>query len=218
MSSYFQDDDRENLMIQLFDLYKGEGEGRSGVDAFLGVDGIELPFELKTTSKGSVTTVRDFGPSHIDKWKDKHWLIGFFMEAEPYYKYGSPTMMAPWINEKKNYIEPDFALANLVPAKINFEDLYHILGKKSIYTLEDATYIQKKQYKQVQYIELQDLDDGYSPARMLEILRERAEYIIKRGSTLNNPHIPFSYFKEWERITENHAETLRTLVRQQLSS
>ncbi len=199
-------------MIQLFNLYKDEEEGRSGVDAYLDLDGEKVSFELKTTSKGSVTTVRDFGLRHIEKWKDKHWLIGFFIKGREYYKYGSPTMMASWIEKKKRYIEPDMKLATLVPLKINLDDLFSILGEKSFYTIEDAKYIQKKQYKQVQYLELQDLDNGYTPERMLQILRERAEYIIQRGSTLNNPHIPFSYFKDWKEITENHAETLRVLV------
>jgi penicillin-binding protein-related factor A (putative recombinase) len=75
MVSNFQDDDRENSMISLFNLYKDESEGRSGVDAFLDFNGKAIPFELKTTSQGSVTTVRDFGPDHIEKWKNKHWLI-----------------------------------------------------------------------------------------------------------------------------------------------
>lgn len=39
-----------------------------------------------------------------------------------------------------------------------------------------------------------DLPDGYSPKRMLEILRLRARYLLDRGSTLNNPHIPKRFF------------------------
>jgi hypothetical protein len=35
MVNNFQDDDREEAMIALFDLYKDETEGRSGVDAYL---------------------------------------------------------------------------------------------------------------------------------------------------------------------------------------
>ncbi|WP_293079190.1 hypothetical protein [Okeania sp. SIO3B5] len=57
-----------------------------------------------------------------------------------------------------------------------------------------------------------DLEFGYSPERMLSILRDRCQYLIERGSTLNNPHIPASYFKNWERITTNHAQRLRELV------
>ncbi|QTA80010.1 Uncharacterized protein dnl_22960 [Desulfonema limicola] len=101
MTKNFQDDDREEAMITLFDLYKDQTEGRSGVDAFLKLDGKTVPFELKTTSQGSVTTVRDFGPDHILKWKNKHWLIGFFIKGREYYKYGSPSMMEKWIKSKE---------------------------------------------------------------------------------------------------------------------
>jgi len=59
---------------------------------------------------------------------------------------------------------------------------------------------------------LQDVDGGYSPTRMLEILSDRAKYLIERGSTLNNPHIPARYFNGWEEITQNHAQRLRQLV------
>ncbi len=133
MPGNFQDDDRENSMRELFELYKDDNEGRSGIDAFLDLEGKAIPFELKTTSQGSVTTVRDFGPDHIEKWQDKHWLIGFFLKGKEYYKYGSPAMMAPWIDSKEQYISPDFKLANLVPAKITRKDMYEILGQKKIY-------------------------------------------------------------------------------------
>ena len=212
MASNFQDDDRENAMIDLFSLYKNDDEGRSGIDAFLNHNGQAIPFELKTTSQGSVTTVRDFGQDHIVKWKDKHWLIGFFLKGEEYYKYGSPSMMEEWIKSKEEYIAPDFKLASLVPAKINLKDMYEIIGEKEVYTYDDAISIQKMQYKKEKYLALQDIELGYSAQRMLEIVKDRAEYLIKRGSTLNNPHIPFSYFDGWTKITENHAEQLRVMV------
>ena len=62
-------------------------------------------------------------------------------------------------------------------------------------------------------IHLQDLEGGYSPPRMLEILKDRSKYLVERGSTLNNPHIPRSYFKGWTEITENHAEVLKDMVK-----
>lgn len=212
MANNFQDDDRENAMRDLFGLYKDEAEGRSGTDAYLNLDGKIIPFELKTTSKGSVTTVRDFGPDHVAKWRDKHWLIGFFMSGREYYKYGSPAMMAPWIAKKEAYIAPDFALAELAPLNLNLQAMYKIVGKKKFYTYEDAKRIQKRQYSKTTYLALQDLESGYSPNRMLEIIRDRANYLMKRGSTLNNPHIPLSYFKNWLEITKDHAAILRQLV------
>ena len=199
-------------MRTLFALDKDPGEGRSGIDAFLHLDGRQIPFELKTTSKGSVTTVRDFGPAHIKKWEDKHWLIGFFLKGREFYKYGSPSMMKPWISQKSDYIKPDFKLAELAHSKISLDDLYSILGKKQAYEISDARQIQKRQYSMDEYRSRQDLSEGYTPNAMLEILRDRLRYLVKRGSTLNNPHIPENYFKGWTEITSHHSETLRRMV------
>ncbi|MCK5523743.1 MAG: hypothetical protein KAI83_11480 [Thiomargarita sp.] len=215
--NYFQDDGREHQMIELFELVRDTSEGRSGVDAFLELGENRIPFELKTTSKCSVTTVRDFGPEHIKKWQGKHWLFGFYQEKYVYYNYGSPSMMAPWIEEKAEYIHPDFDLANIVSKKLTLYDLYQICGKKKLYSYHDARRIQKKQYKKDKYLALQDMKGGYSSNRMREILNDRAKYLIERGSTLNNPHIPASYFSDWEKITDNHAMRLRNLVKQSLN-
>jgi len=166
MSESFQDDVRESIMRDLFGLYKDETEGRSGVDAYLEIDGKCIPFELKTTSNGSVTTVRDFGLDHIEKWKDKHWLIGFFRVGNVHYKYGTPAMMANWIQEKKEYISPDFRLADLAPAKLDLSDMYQILGEKEQYTIQDAKKLQKMQYKNEEYIRKQDEKGVYFRKRL----------------------------------------------------
>jgi hypothetical protein len=218
MASYFQDDSRESQMIELFGLIKDKNEGRSGIDAFLEIHNKMVPFELKTTSKGSITTVRDFGPNHIKKWKDKHWLFGFFHKGREIYKYGSPSMMQDWIETKGKYIQSDFQLAEILPEKLTLLDLHKISGEKEIYSFLDAKVIQKNQYSKKKYLELMDLEGGYSPDRMLKILKARAKYIIERGSTLNNPHIPENYFSDWEEISVNHAQALRKLVSMYLQS
>lgn len=216
MAGNFQDDDREEAMRTLFGLYKDEREGRGGIDAHLDINGQAIPFELKTTSNGSVTTVRDFGPDHIEKWKDKHWLIGFFIQGREYYHYGSPSMMAKWIEGKEAYIKPDFMLAGIASEKLTLSDVHKVMEEKAIYTFDDAKGLQKKQYKKTKYMDLQDVNDGYSPERMLEILKDRAKYLVERGSTLNNPHIPLTYFQDWTEITENHAAILRGMVQDYL--
>ena len=50
--------------------------------------------------------------------------------------------------------------------------MYQIIGRKDIYTFDDAKAIQKMQYTAEQYLQLQDLSQGYSPERMLEIVKE----------------------------------------------
>jgi hypothetical protein len=219
-----QDHAREDHMVALFNLERPENHKRHGTDAVLRLDDRLLEFELKsaTTAGGSLTTVRDFGPDHIAKWKDKHWLIAIYKGNDILHcKYGSPTAMAPWIEEKWNYIAADFNLAKSVPDRIDLETMHTIVGDKQLYTLEDAKKLQKNQYSKAKYIEMMDVFEersgrkkgvGYSPGKMLEITRDRARYVIERGSTLNNPHIPATYFADWEQITRNHASRLRELV------
>lgn len=215
MAGDFQDDLREQEMIELFELVRDEHEGRSGTDAFLELDGTNIPFELKTTSSpsDSVTTVRDFGYNHIQKWQNKHWLFGFYKGSQVSYKYGSPALMQDWIKKKEEYIKPDFQLAKIASKNLTLKDLYAVLGEKESYSLKDAKSIQKRQYTADKYVKLQDITCGYSKDRMLSILKDRATYLMERGGTLNNPHIPGSYFKDWEEITENHAAKLREMVR-----
>ena len=214
-----QDDKRESELIDLFELEKPPNASRSGTDAILYLDGREIPFELKSTTKSSVTTVRDFGSEHIRKWQGKHWLFGFYYRGGTklkYCLYASPQAMAPWIRDKEAYISSDYRLAKLVPNMITMPVLHDILGRKDAYSLEDARYLQKRQYTMQEYQDKMDLDEGYSPERMLLILKERCRYLIERGSTLNNPHIPASYFDGWERIASNHPCRLRELVTEAL--
>ncbi len=215
-----QDDARERQLIKLFKLRRVEGAGRADTDAELVVKGAAIPFELKSSTDDSVTTVRDFGPAHVEKWKTKHWLIGFYKKdgvTLQYCVYGSPKKMAPWVKEKEEYIRVDFELAKTVPNLITVEILYQVLGRKGVYTLQDARMLHKRQYTAAQYLGQRDLQNGYSPERMLAILKDRCRYIISRGSTLNNPHIPGSHFAGWERITKRHAGRLRELVAEALA-
>ena len=215
-----QDDARERQLIALFNLERIEGAGRADTDARLAVKDVGIPFELKSSTDDSVTTVRDFGPAHVAKWKDKHWLFGFYErdgKTLKYCLYGSPRMVNPWVLEKEEYIRVDFALGKIVPELMTLRTLYEVLGEKKVYSVADARVLHKRQYTAAEYEEKRDLAAGYSPERMLAILKERCAYVISRGATLNNPHIPGSYFAGWEKITERHAERLRELVAKALA-
>jgi hypothetical protein len=212
-----QDDARENKLIDLFNLHQPANRVRHGVDAILKLDECEYEFELKsaTTGKGGISTVRDLGPSHIAKWQNKHWIMAFFAGGQlTHCRYGSPDAMSPWIAEKWEYIKADFELAKLVPAKITLDTMFEALGEKNSYSKTDARKLHKNQMTSSAYDEKMDLKDGYSPARMLEIFRDRARYVIERGSTLNNPHIPQRYLETWPIIKDGHAAELRRLVAQ----
>ncbi|MGH3443711.1 MAG: hypothetical protein ACRDUY_17020 [Nitriliruptorales bacterium] len=210
-----QDDAREIELVRLFNLTVPEERQRADIDAYLRMGEREFPFELKSTTGRSISTVRDFGPDHIAKWQGIHWVFGFYDRAGIrllHCHYASPDDMRPWIDEKAEYVRPDVVLADHAPDLVTASMLHESLGAKAQYTLDDARRIHKRQYTTDEYRARMDLEDGYSPGRMLEILQDRCEHVIKRGSTLNNPHIPGSYFEGWERITENHAIRLRELV------
>ncbi|MGE5548243.1 MAG: hypothetical protein ACM33T_15160 [Solirubrobacterales bacterium] len=211
-----QDDVRENRIVDLFNLERPANRVRHGTDAILPIDDLVLDFELKsvTTKRGGLTTVRDFGPDHIRKWETKHWIVAFYQSDQlTHCKYGTPDDMAPWVREKWEYIRRDFEMAKVVPPLITMEAMLRVIGDKEVYSREDAKRLHKNQYGAQQYTEAMDVPNGYSRARMLEIFRDRARYVIERGSTLNNPHIPVAYFDPWPTITKNHAQELRTLIR-----
>lgn len=216
-----QDDAREKQLIDLFNLKRPAGRARHGVDAVLEIEGRMLEFELKsvTTGKESMSTVRDLGRDHIEKWRGQHWIVAFYNKGDlRHCHYLSPEDMAPWIEKIWQYIKPDFELSDAVPQLVGIDTLYRLLGNKNVYTLEDAKRLQKKQYTVSRYAELKDSPEGYSPERMLEILRDRVGYLMRRGSTLNNPHVNPGYFESFPAITEDHASILRGRIKQWLHS
>ncbi len=225
-----QDDVREREMRTLFNLVRPAEYGRSDIDAVLELEGgtipeplrgTQVPFELKSATGGSpdISTVRDFGLHHVEKWRPVHWLFGVYDRDErgdlvlQHCLYGSPARMAPWFDRMAAYIAPDVRLAQHVPELITMETLRAVLGDADRFSADDAQRLMKNQYRREQYLAAADLEDGeYSPLAMLEMLRERCRYVIQRGSTLNNPHIPPRYFADWERLDRNHAARLRELV------
>ena len=174
-----------------------KGEGRSGVDAYM--DFAEtgrpyaVPIELKSTTVGSVSTGRDVGRDHIEKWRSRVWVFGFYESGgsvlESLLVLG-PDDLDPWISRIERYMAPDFMIGERVAPKLEMDDLHVICGEKEAYTLADAKALYKRQWSQDEYAAEMDLPDGYSPNRMLEILRLRVRYLLDRGSTLNNPHMP----------------------------
>jgi hypothetical protein len=219
-------------MRDRFGLAPG-GEGRPGIDAVLPIPNVgPVPFEIKSSDTseaehqrrgGSVSTARDVGREHIEKWRRRHWLFGFYVRGSRnpptarYYLYASPRQLEPWIAEQEAYAVPDWDLVRLLPELADGELLAAVAGKKPHYTLQDAKRLLKQQKLEAGehmlpelralllssgmsaeprkmgmpvYRALMDLQEGYSPDRMLVLLRERARYLLDRGATRNNPHIP----------------------------
>lgn len=231
-----QDDAREREMRTLFNLVRPPDAGRGDIDAILELEGRAIPeplrgsrisFELKSATGGrpNISTVRDFGLHHVEKWRELHWLFGVYGrdargdQVLQYCLYGSPAQMKPWFDRMAAYIAPDVAMSECVPALISATTLRNVMGTKQGFSRDDAKRLMKNQYSAAEYDEAADLEAGhYSRDAMLRMLRERCAYVIRRGSTLNNPHIPAGYFEGWERIEANHAARLRELVVEALES
>jgi len=204
-----QDDRREREMCRLIELRAGEG--RSDVDAFLDFEAFgkvyAAPIELKSTTNDSISTARDVGPGHIAKWRSRIWVFGFYDSSgtrlQKILTLG-PVDMEEWIGKIESYIAPDFAIGERIATKLGLEDLHIICGEKRKYSLRDAMILHKRQWSTHKYRSEMDDEDGYTPAKMLKILKLRAIYLNQRGSTLNNPHIPASFFVQFE------AETIDT--------
>lgn len=220
-----QDDVRERQMIDRFNLLKPEGAGRSDQDAELPLNaewmperfrGRVIPFELKSATGGraSFSTGRDIGPSHISRWRSLHWLFGVYRNGSlEYCLYGSPARMSPWFDEREAYIGPDFALVDCVPALIDDAALATVLGDEASFSLKQARALMKNQYRIAQYREMADLPgQRYSREAMLMLLRKRCAYVLNRGSSLNNPSMGSTFFRDFPRIVEEPAHTLRRMV------
>ncbi|GAA1402753.1 hypothetical protein GCM10009639_46560 [Kitasatospora putterlickiae] len=213
-----QDDKRERQMRDRFNLKVDEGRKRDGIDAYLKIDNRIVNFELKSTTSGSVSTVRDFGAEHIKKWRDLHWIIAVYdKRGEDIIQchYASPRDMLPWIEKKRQYVLPDLILGKDIPGFVSPEMIKSIFdGKSEPFSYKDAKWLMKNQWSRDRYLAEADMGRGYSLMKMTEILEERCSYLMARGSTLNNPHIEKSFVAKLPLLDEEEpAHDLRELVR-----
>ena len=177
-----------------------------------------MPFELKSTTGNSISTVRDFGPDHVRKWEGMHWIFGFYDAHEnlKYCRYASPQQMRGWIEGRWNYVKPDWNLADVLPGRVAPEDLPLVLDGPAPYSINDAKAIQKKQYSAAKYRALSGENDEVEQDVMTSVLSDRVRYLMERGATLNNPKIAESYLQDLVEIRDNHAATLRLYVEREL--
>jgi Restriction endonuclease PvuII len=167
-----QDDDREEALRNLFSLQPGD-ENRIGTDA---VDEERHQYELKTTTRDRVSTARDVGPAHIDKWRNRTWIFGrgaylgnTFVFDQTYVLM--PSAMEPWFSKLASKVTQDAPLVARVLAVM------------------DTT--------------------GFSTNEC-----GRIRYIFRRGTTLNNPTLPWSYVeRNGRQILRDHPAELRRVVR-----
>lgn len=198
-----QDDEREREVVRLFNLEWDPAHQRAGVDAVLRVqiDGEQraIEVEVKSTTGDTVSTARDVSMAHIEKWRRKLFVIGFYTREarRPELRRClclTPADMSPWIDSIEAKVAIDHRIAQRACAKLQIDDLWAVCGQRAQYSMEDAKAVLRQQWSTQSYASAADLaDDGhgrsFSPEAMLEVLRVRARYIAERGATLNNPHI-----------------------------
>ena len=197
-----QDDERERELVRMFNLDWDPAHQRAGVDAVLDVDvdgqAYRFDVEVKSSTGSTVSTARDVGMEHIQKWRRKLFVIGFYSKEarRPELQHClclTPIDMEPWIASIEAKILIDFKLALRASRRLVLADLFEICGAQETYSLEDAKRLHKQQWAADEYAAALDVDFGaerrISQAKMLEILQLRSKYIAERGATLNNPHI-----------------------------
>nr|WP_315229061.1 hypothetical protein [uncultured Albidiferax sp.] len=205
-----QDDERERELVRMFNLTWDPAHQRAGVDALLNmtVDGQPCRFEVevKSTTGTTVSTARDVGMEHIQKWRTKLFVIGYYSRDARRPELLrcmclTPLDMEPWIAGIEAKIGIDFKLGLRASKKLGLDDLFEVCSRKESYALADAKLLHKQQWTAKQYDDALDVSIGaerrYSQARMLEILRLRSQYISERGATLNNPHITKAHLDQF---------------------
>jgi hypothetical protein len=197
-----QDDERERELVRMFNLDWDHAHQRSGVDAVLNivVDGRPCRFqvEVKSSTGTTVSTARDVGMEHIQRWRRLLFVFGFYSREarRPELQHClclTPLDMEPWIASIEAKVAIDFKLALCASRRLKFADLFDICGQQDTYSLTDAKRLHKQQWTAEEYAAALDPSaDGaarISQGKMLEILQLRSKYIAERGATLNNPHI-----------------------------
>lgn len=227
-----QDDERERELVRAFNLVWDPSHQRAGIDALLNisVDGQKYQFEVevKSTTGTTVSTARDVGMEHIQKWRTKLFVIGYYSKEARRPELKSclcltPVDMEPWIASIEKKIALDFKIALRASRTLSQIDLFEVCGKKSSYSLEDAKKLHKMQWSAEEYNAALDTTHNGQPSisseKMLEILRLRAKYIAERGATLNNPHVTKAHLDTFigtnrEVLDDGWAASIRAITKE----
>ncbi|MBS1158441.1 MAG: hypothetical protein H6R15_860 [Proteobacteria bacterium] len=225
-----QDDERERELVRMFNLDWDPSHQRAGVDAILSLvlpdRQISFEVEVKSTTGTTVSTARDVGMEHIEKWRRKLFVIGFYSKEARRPELQrclclTPLDMEPWIAAIETKIMIDFKLAACASRRLGLEDLFEVCGKQETYSLEDARRLHKQQWSAEEYSAALDTVEAgqqrISQSKMLEILSLRSKYIAERGATLNNPHISKAHLEQFAGTNReipgpNWAETIRRIA------
>ncbi len=165
-----QDDERERELVRMFNLDWDPTHQRDGVDALLDIAALGSAYrfevEVKSTTGSTVSTARDVGMEHIQKWRRKLFVIGFYSKEARRPELLrclclTPLDMEPWIASIEAKILIDFKLASLASRRLLLSDLFEVCGQQETYSVEDAKRLHKQQWSAEQYVAALDVEiDG----------------------------------------------------------
>jgi hypothetical protein len=231
-----QDDLRERSMVLALGLQSRPDRARHEEDAHLDVvvngESTRLLFECKSSPESQdFGTGRDTGIRKLDQWTSFHFVFGWFVSRDNLpirMWYGSPRMMRKWLDDEIAYLEPDILLSNLIPSKVDAEAVTVLFGDKERISYSEMHKVMKDSWNAKASAGRPDLyalnadinrgkarkDHLYSRDAALKAARDRAAYLLDRGSTVNNRKIPCRYVMEHctELSSSGWARSLTTVV------
>ena len=193
-----QDDQREQEQLRIFGLRQEPGSSREDNDARLDlVHFSSQKIELKTTTKDSITTARDFGLDHINNWRSKHMLASFY---DPSGNEISWSLLIPnialnsWLDEQVRYIRYDLSIIEALIKTVDLQFLNElrcsVFSESERYEGQIIEDLLKQQIGREAKAAFIDVDStGVSPDSLNDAIKKRLLYLVSRGVTRNNPHI-----------------------------
>lgn len=174
-----QDDERELILIEKFNLIRN---GKNSRDLYDALDQSGNIFELKSTSKKSVSTARDCGFQHLKRWRNEYWIIGTWDCSYKAYNnifFLSPTHLEEWFVKVENTLLQRKCLIDEIQEKMVFnpkqQTLFNSISKRGC-----------------------SLNDPSIPL----------SYIFKKGKPINNRDDLDYYIKKYPIINNEEKENI----------
>ena len=196
-----QDDTREQEMLRIFGLRQNLNTTRGDNDAFFQLKSGKHEFlELKSSTKDSFVTARDFGQNHILKWRKQHILGSFYDSGGNEIQrsiFIPNVLLNKWLDEQTEYIAHDLAILDTIRSLLRSSDAVQnikneIFGDDRFYNFSDVKRLMKQQYSKSDYDKISKRVGNkivVSNDNMNDAIMDRIEYLLNRGTTRNNPHI-----------------------------
>jgi hypothetical protein len=121
--------------------------------------------------------------------------------------------MKEWLDYWENDIKRGLKISDMLVERIDMKMLDSIFGKKMYYSITEAKKVFKKLKTKSEYEELDYKGNGIKRRDMLDLFKQHNKNYLYRGSAVNNPKIPESYYKNWHTIEKNHHIEIRKFLK-----